>query len=886
MKITLMCCALCCVVLVPGTARAKGSIEIENFSLNPMQLERDGSFELSLTAKAVDVPKVSYVLRTVVPAPKAEAPPQFDRYAPGRQLAYVQENGQVNLSDNGVHDLNPKDHAFRMKVDTQDWPIGVYELVVFAHNRPGGGAHIKDSRRFAVVVEENETRVVDRNGPFETRFTRCEVVPAVVEVGGKATLHVGVLTEGVEIRRPYYARPEHAPKPFVYSEDRISYLAEVGNKLIRDNGAIDGNQEEGALDILLDTAGWQPGLYYLEVTAPSTVGKPEKRYTVLTVRAPDDQFEVRVTPSWPMAPGTHADRMTRAADGALLHTDRYSTDGGTTWKKRETGTMGIGSVQLRDGRVLGMGYRMLPIEGREGLYRGERYESTDNGRTVTEPVETLFLVPQAKAAHGHAYHPGPLFMRSIVERADGSLIALMAGWFKGDDTPCPYSPKRPYSRTYTCESADGGKTWTYLSTIGYDHIGSEGYNEGSMKRLPDGRLMAVLRTGSMSSAICQDNPIMVSVSEDDGATWSQPRRTGAHGAFPELIVLSDGNLALSYGRPGANIAFSTDKGLTWHDHTSVDSTPYSGYTSMAETAPGEIVMVFGTKERPDPETGQRSSDLRVAKIQYREQGDVKHLAPLEQQGVSAVALGDGFYDCSIYSKALGRSERFALHLPADYDPERAQAFPLITFLHGAGRNHLSLIENPRARDVLSQSPAVFLSPNGRLSWWVNSPVDSASQYASFLDECIDLVSKNLHVAQEAKHRAIGGWSMGGFGSANYAESHPNDFGSWGGIVALLDFPNAQYAKKDNHSVPSVLGDASQQARFNPLRGAAGLRGKRILFITAEKAFDRLMNETFAARLTELGIPHAFTMIDGAHTLDVVLESFPRIMDFFHDTFAK
>ncbi len=89
-------------------------------------------------------------------------------------------------------------------------------------------------------------------------------------------------------------------------------------------------------------------------------------------------------------------------------------------------------------------------------------------------------------------------MRSIVERPDGSLIALMAGWFKGDDTPCPYSPKRPYSRTYTCESKDAGKTWQFLSTIGYDHIGSEGYNEGVMKTLPDGRLIAIIRTGSMS----------------------------------------------------------------------------------------------------------------------------------------------------------------------------------------------------------------------------------------------------------------------------------------------------------------------------------------------------------------------------------------------------
>ena len=889
MRITPFLCVVCCVVPVTGNAEDERCIEIEEFVLAPAQPEHGSCFEVGVRVKVSGVPTVGYVLRTSGPVDHEKGPTSFDYYDAGRRLAYMQEDGQVHLRDNGAHDLDPRSHAFRVRVDTRDWPLGRHDLVLFAHNRPGDGSHIEDHRLFAVWVEEGGVGVADKSRLGEARFTRCDVVPSIVAPGGQVTLHLawaGPGAGGVEVRQPYYVGPERSPTPFTHDATHVSYLTDDGDRLIRDNGAMDLSDELGVMELPLDTTGWPPGLYYLQVSLPTTVGQPDLRHAVVAVRAPEDHLDVRVSASWSMMAGTHADRMTRVEDGTLLHTTHYSTDAGQTWQARETGTIGSGSVQLRDGRVLGMAYRTVPIDGREGWYRGERYESTDGGRTVVGPLETQFHVPQAKAAHGHAPHPGPLYMRSIVERPDGSLVALMAGWFKGDDTPCPYNPRRPYSRTYTCESDDGGRTWRYLSTIGYDHIGSEGYNEGAMETLPDGRLIAVMRTGNMRDANCQDNPIMVSVSNDGGATWSAPRRTGAHGAFPDLAVLSDGNLALSYGRPGANIVFSRDHGTTWSDHTSVDPTPYSGYTSICEVGPGEILMAFGTKGRIDPQTGERSDGIRLARIRYRKQGDVSPLATLGNAGVSVVSLGEGFYDCAMYSQALGREECFALHLPENYASEKERFFPLIVFLHGAGRHHLSLVEIPQTREVIVRSPAVFLSPNGLNSWWVDSPIDPQSQYASFLEECIAFVTDHLHVSCDAQHRAIGGWSMGGFGSANFAGDHPHAFGAWAGIVALLDFPNAQYDAAHNHTVPAVFGDETQRTIFNPLGKAAALRGTRIMLITADSAFDRLMNEAFAATLTELGIQHSFVTLEGGHTLDVVLKAFPQVMGFFHDIIAE
>jgi hypothetical protein len=388
------------------------------------------------------------------------------------------------------------------------------------------------------------------------------------------------------------------------------------------------------MTITLSTRGWKPWLYCFRLVLPvsgeeattpldyvltqniAPAFEPlDARNLALKVPAPDDRLAVEVSDSWGIAEGTHAQRMCRTTGGLILHGDRYSEDEGATWRQRNGRSSGW--CELRSRKIIGIAGAPQPVDGREGWYETELIESDDEGRTTTARP-ALFHVPQAKAAMGHARHSGPLYMGSIVERDDGSLLALMAGWFKGDDEICPYGHGRPYSRTYVCESFDGGGEWSYLATIGYDRIGSEGYNEGTFRRLPDGDLLVVMRTGSMVSDITQDNPIMMSRSEDGGRTWAKPWRTGANGAYPNLLVLSDGMLALSSGRPGAFIMFSNDRGATWADRCVVDATPYSGYTSMVELAPRTILCAYGAKNYIDPESGETSNVIRLVRITYRE----------------------------------------------------------------------------------------------------------------------------------------------------------------------------------------------------------------------------------------------------------------------------
>jgi len=147
-------------------------------------------------------------------------------------------------------------------------------------------------------------------------------------------------------------------------------------------------------------------------------------------------------------------------------------------------------------------------------------------------------------------------------------------------------------------------------------VGSEGYNEGSMRRLPNGEILAVLRTGNERDFKCQDNPIMWSISRDEAKNWSRPRRTSVEGAYPSLAVLSDGLIVMSYGRPGATLVFSADHGRTWTDQTPIAATPYSGYTGVVEIERGVLLIGFGAQNHLAPATGQRTNQLRTARVRY------------------------------------------------------------------------------------------------------------------------------------------------------------------------------------------------------------------------------------------------------------------------------
>ena len=120
------------------------------------------------------------------------------------------------------------------------------------------------------------------------------------------------------------------------------------------------------------------------------------------------------------------------------------------------------------------------------------------------------------------------------------------------------------TRSALMRSDDGGDNWEYFSTLAYDPASIIDYEEPSMLRLADGRLVSFLRTHVNPSGDAK-NMVFV-VSDDDGFSWTPPKWTNIWGYPAETIRLIDGRYLLIYGyrRPPYGVrGVVSEDGLTW-----------------------------------------------------------------------------------------------------------------------------------------------------------------------------------------------------------------------------------------------------------------------------------------------------------------------------------
>ena len=147
----------------------------------------------------------------------------------------------------------------------------------------------------------------------------------------------------------------------------------------------------------------------------------------------------------------------------------------------------------------------------------------------------------------------------IKKEKEGSLIAGVYGGFyqntEGDVLRTGISFYR---------SNDIGNSWSLVGKIPYQpdgkfyyFDGNDGFTEPTFEILNDGTYMCVMRTGSTT-------PMYRSFSKDEGLNWSIPEPFTPNGVKPNLLLLGNGTLILSSGRPGLQIRFCIDgDGKIW-----------------------------------------------------------------------------------------------------------------------------------------------------------------------------------------------------------------------------------------------------------------------------------------------------------------------------------
>lgn len=209
----------------------------------------------------------------------------------------------------------------------------------------------------------------------------------------------------------------------------------------------------------------------------------------------------------------------------------------------------IAPYRLRNGKVLSANF--VPNTGADGSLGFTMYSSTDVGRTWTQ---SRGRIVEDKWKFGwYRIH------REMLELADGTLLLGAYGNGTVDGVRKAYS--------LLLQSTDGGATWTQRSVV--NARTSFATNELGFGRTADGKLLAMMRTEEPNPK-SPSAPMLQAYSDDEGLTWRDaktfvpPAGMPSNGIMPKPMLLPNGQLLLTYGRPDNNVVVSRDgTGRTW-----------------------------------------------------------------------------------------------------------------------------------------------------------------------------------------------------------------------------------------------------------------------------------------------------------------------------------
>jgi hypothetical protein len=253
---------------------------------------------------------------------------------------------------------------------------------------------------------------------------------------------------------------------------------------------------------------------------------------------------------------------------------RRSTDAGKTWQAVPGTEQNSDSpqelVRLADGRILGPSRwtHLQPdgsLTGKTTILDAKSETFTMHESTITLPAEFM------PAKSGEVL----IFERNIWAEKESSVTAVAWSRTNQRDAQKRFVVTR---HTHLLRSTDLGKTWTHIA-----HVGLGG--EPAVVRLSDSEWLAVTRPDAHMSNFLQHRSL------DGGKTWKFERTLEEGSVMPDLVLMSNGVLACSYGRPVSNLMFSLNGGRTWRDHRVISDRANFNYTAIREISPGRLLYM-------------------------------------------------------------------------------------------------------------------------------------------------------------------------------------------------------------------------------------------------------------------------------------------------------
>lgn len=243
----------------------------------------------------------------------------------------------------------------------------------------------------------------------------------------------------------------------------------------------------------------------------------------------------------------------------------------------------------------------------------------------------------------------------------------------------------------------------------------------------------------------------------------------------------------------------------------------------------------------------------------------------------------------VKSKSMNKRIGVTVILPDGYSEDRK--YSVIYVLHGWGQSFRTFGKVREIRNLADKYDVILVFPDGNWnSWYVDSKIRNGSSYSTFISkELVAFMDENFHTVKDRRHRAITGFSMGGFGAFYNGINNSEVFGNIGSVSGGL---NVQRFQK-KWGIQRVIGSGNDENLWNEYniyriihRLKENGEKTNIIVECGKNDFFLGANRQLVKTMRKLDIEHSYEEREGNHDKKFWKKAIENQASFFAEKFRE
>jgi len=221
---------------------------------------------------------------------------------------------------------------------------------------------------------------------------------------------------------------------------------------------------------------------------------------------------------------------------------------------------------------------------------------------------------------------------------------------------------------------------------------------------------------------------------------------------------------------------------------------------------------------------------------------------------------------SFWAESLSKDANMTVLLPEKSGA--AGPYPVLYLLHGMSQDDSQWSRLTRIERYVVELPLIVVMPDGGRGYYTDAKQGLAYE-SHVMKDVIGFVDRFFPTIPERRGRAIGGYSMGGYGAVKLAFKHPDCFCSVVGSAGPYDLSRLLVRPDCGEEMRLIFGDDVAEGGNDIFRLAEGMDRGLLPVIRLECGTEDYLlpdSRKLHAHLGALGISHEYAELPGAHSL--------------------